>query len=868
MSEQRMMTFQLHVEDSNGTTTVKEFRRAITDLDSSVDLLNKGTADNVSVTAKMVTGEKEALAQARSLVTQNERRIKQVSSVKKQYTDLTNTYHLSANALEIYNAQVRAGVEPLSAQGKEIAELVKKHQQLRSAGDGTRSSMRNLRGTAQNLGWQLQDVAVQAQMGTNAMVILGQQGSQILSSFGAAGALAGAGLAILASGIPALMTALGDTEVSTKELEAAQKELNKVFNEGKSSTSDLTDEMIRLFQTDKALANLKLNTTMLTAKTVMDGALQSAKGLSEQFKEINDAEGKIDQNSITGGMLKQVQLLKKYSKELGISSEQMKTLSEEYAKAEKDGSMMSFSSVLTEIANSAGVSNPVLNKLAKGVADSAVAFSTAQEQYESASSILNNGLPDGLNETADKYREMTTTLNMNARELSRYNIIQEYSVKITELGADATSEAIKALRDQRLEAIQAADEYYNLVLITKSKADADKEAAKNAKEEEKSRTAAAAEAKKTYEANKKIVDRLIESQRKHTATLKEEYKKRQQTVNQYAVSDKQRAEGMASVEKWYTAEVKKETDKQDKIRQKAIDKNQKQLDKMQKELNKDTEDSDPVGSELNKHALNISKYKDLWADAANIAADGEQDGFDQLMSIYAMEEQEADRHAMAMIDAQTKMASNSVAIASMMVTSLSTTVDLISGGGAAIEEQMEGMNNSQKTMFLLMQSVAAAQALVNGISMGSQLAAAAAAYDVSGISSLAWIETGAAIGAAQAGAIMGVTFAGAFDKGGYIPDGQVGIVSEYADELVNGTLVKGPAKVTGSAETANIMKNQGGAGGNISQTIVVNGNGDKALIAAMKQAAKKGAEQGYKMVQNDISVHGPIRKTLKRSQGI
>src|SRR5690606_31170609 len=54
----------------------------------------------------------------------------------------------------------------------------------------------NARGIAQNFGWQLQDIAVQAQMGVNPMVILSQQGSQLVSVFnplaGAAIAVAGA----------------------------------------------------------------------------------------------------------------------------------------------------------------------------------------------------------------------------------------------------------------------------------------------------------------------------------------------------------------------------------------------------------------------------------------------------------------------------------------------------------------------------------------------------------------------------------------------------------------------------------------------------------------------------------------------------
>lgn len=61
--------------------------------------------------------------------------------------------------------------------------------------------MNNMRGAASGIqlggvAMQAQDVAVQLQMGTEASIVLAQQGSQILSAFGAGGAIAGGVLAI------------------------------------------------------------------------------------------------------------------------------------------------------------------------------------------------------------------------------------------------------------------------------------------------------------------------------------------------------------------------------------------------------------------------------------------------------------------------------------------------------------------------------------------------------------------------------------------------------------------------------------------------------------------------------------------------
>ncbi len=55
----------------------------------------------------------------------------------------------------------------------------------------------------QNVSYQLQDVAVQAQMGASGLTILAQQGPQIASVFGPAGAAVGAliGIGALIAGV-------------------------------------------------------------------------------------------------------------------------------------------------------------------------------------------------------------------------------------------------------------------------------------------------------------------------------------------------------------------------------------------------------------------------------------------------------------------------------------------------------------------------------------------------------------------------------------------------------------------------------------------------------------------------------------------
>lgn len=111
-------------------------------------------------------------------------------------------------------------------------------KQMPQAVNRANSSLSSLRGIAQQAGFQLQDVAVQAQAGTAALTIIGQQGSQFASVFGPAGAVVGA--------IIAVASALGSVLFNSSE--KAGEGLN-----------DLRDDAIELEDALRSLSLFKLN---------------------------------------------------------------------------------------------------------------------------------------------------------------------------------------------------------------------------------------------------------------------------------------------------------------------------------------------------------------------------------------------------------------------------------------------------------------------------------------------------------------------------------------------------------------------------------------------------------------------------------
>lgn len=122
--------------------------------------------------------------------------------------------------------KVRADLEALGPAGE--AALKRLDDAAKRSGAGMQAASTgsdSLRQKLGGLGLQLQDVAVQAQSGTAALTILGQQGPQIASLFGPAGAIAGAGIVMAAFAGQLALAALNGKQLSDvfKEIDASSK---------------------------------------------------------------------------------------------------------------------------------------------------------------------------------------------------------------------------------------------------------------------------------------------------------------------------------------------------------------------------------------------------------------------------------------------------------------------------------------------------------------------------------------------------------------------------------------------------------------------------------------------------------------------
>lgn len=147
-----------------------------------------------------------------------------------------------------------------------------------AAGEAASGGMKQMRHAAGQLGFQVQDIAVQLQSGTNAMVVLGQQGSQIAGIFGPTGAIVGAVIAIVAAIAGSLLPSLFKSETAIQTLTKVLDDLDQVVKKAEDDVIDFSDALLELEKISKTAFGAQIAESMLIAK----------KAIKDTKKEIID----------------------------------------------------------------------------------------------------------------------------------------------------------------------------------------------------------------------------------------------------------------------------------------------------------------------------------------------------------------------------------------------------------------------------------------------------------------------------------------------------------------------------------------------------------------------------------------------------
>ena len=221
--------------------------------------------------------------------------------------------------------RAQAELEKLGFAGSQVE---KKLDGMDDATKKAAKSMGNARRTAGQLGFQVQDIAVQLQSGTNAMIVFGQQGSQIAGAFGPGGAIVGAVIAVGAAVGTALVAHFSNGTQSAKDLQTEVEELTKDFDKlGDATRTVYIRELSRqMAEAEEKIQKVRENLEEAN-KALRDPAALEAANMMNPYVNMLD-EARVKQQDLAKAEEDQVAALKalkeKYDLLIGVRKEEDK----------------------------------------------------------------------------------------------------------------------------------------------------------------------------------------------------------------------------------------------------------------------------------------------------------------------------------------------------------------------------------------------------------------------------------------------------------------------------------------------------------------------------------------------------------------
>lgn len=238
-------------------------------------------------------------------------------------------------ATEVATLTFKADTADLDRAEKALDGVAQSGKRAQTSTDGfsksteqATNSARKLRGVAGQLGFQVQDIAVQLQSGTNAMLVFGQQGSQIAGAFGPGGAIVGAIIAVGAAVGTALVAHFSDGTQSAKDLQTEIEELTKGFDKLGDAARTV---YIRELSKQMAEAEEKIQKTRDALeevnKALRDPAALEAANMMNPYVDMLD-EARIKQQDLAKAEEDQIAALEalkeKYDLVIGVKKEEDK----------------------------------------------------------------------------------------------------------------------------------------------------------------------------------------------------------------------------------------------------------------------------------------------------------------------------------------------------------------------------------------------------------------------------------------------------------------------------------------------------------------------------------------------------------------
>lgn len=456
-----------------------------------------------------------------------------IESLGNQIAILDEQAEKGARSAAILASQLRAGDSATDAQKAKIAELTGRLYDMKNSTEVAGKSTGNFKNALQQSGYQIQDFVVQVQGGQSALVALSQQGSQLISVFGAGGAIAGALLTVSTVIAGSLIASLGNGKNAIDALKEAIATMDSVVSVSSSGVAVYTDKFARLAKVNASVATLMRQQAQLELQAALSKVSAEVTKASSDFIGFGDSLV-----SSLGGGYASVKLFNDYMSQLNITTNSWTEAIKQASAAGQAGqtSMNGMIATVGALASKFQLSDQQAFEFAKQLSD--IAKNPSDEKLKALVSTLQR-VGEGTSRGAETAREYAKRLleiaTSSADATQRLRLLKQMTDELTDSQDKALQQARQTLFIERQTGVekqkalawrdaenqglkagtQAFRDYYNVRLQTYQQQEKNAQALKD---ERSAQSAANSEAKKAATEQENIANKLEQLRQKSLLT--------------------------------------------------------------------------------------------------------------------------------------------------------------------------------------------------------------------------------------------------------------------------------------------------------------------------------------------------------------
>lgn len=456
-----------------------------------------------------------------------------IESLGNQIAILDEQAEKGARSAAILAAQLRAGDSATDAQKAKIAELTGRLYDMKNSTEVAGKSTGNFKNALQQSGYQIQDFVVQVQGGQSALVALSQQGSQLISIFGAGGAIAGALLTVSTVIAGSLIASLGNGKNAIDALKEAIATMDSVVSVSSSGVAVYTDKFSQLAKANSAVATLMRQQAQLELQAALSKVSAEVTKASSDFIGFGDSLV-----SSLGGGYASVKLFNDYMSQLNITTNSWTEAIKQASAAGQAGqtSMNGMIATVGALAGKFQLSDQQAFEFAKQLSD--IAKNPSDEKLQALVVTLQRvgeGTSSGAATAREYAKRLLEIATSSADATQRLRLLKQMTDELTDSQDKALQQAKQTLFIERQTGVekqkalawrdaenqglkagtQAFRDYYNVRLQTYQQQEKNAQALKD---ERSAQSAAQSAAKKAATEQENINNKLEELRQKSLLT--------------------------------------------------------------------------------------------------------------------------------------------------------------------------------------------------------------------------------------------------------------------------------------------------------------------------------------------------------------